>query len=480
MATTIAASSEVRGAWNVRVGALRDRRDLVAAAVGLVIVAIILGGMTLGIRPLTLAGAAIAIVSAVISPPIGLFVIAFLGPLRQPDVLPAPGFNILLVGSTLLGCVYRLPVDRPRIRVPAPLVIVLAFTFYAFVQQLPEMLTGYTGEEPYRIGFQFFQLCGLVGTAIAAGYVMSGNRPWIFLAASLGALTVAGALTWATFETGPAGSPFAGLLAASEDGSRAVGPFGNPNYFGEFLATGIVTAAALATVAVGRTERGLLFLVALVGGAAVALSLSRGAIVATLAGLASLAVLRSRFLGAALVMAGVVIILFAYPAFVEFRLGPSSETAYSELNASDASRFDAVLAGPQLFLTSPLFGVGFGQYSALSARFTEGHISIGSHNWYMNVLAEQGLVGVVLWASFLISLVVCLRKRPEAPRIVGLAVLATFAAGSLFTTQPASFQTSVLPVIVISATLVANWGPGPGLSPRPPEDPIVPAPTGGT
>lgn len=481
MTASLASRADLRAERNVPASvALRGRRDLVSAAVGVVIVGVILAGMTLGIRPLTLLGTALALILSVIAPSIGVFILAFMGPLKQPDVLPAPGFNVLLVASTLLGCIYRLPIDRPQIRIPVPLLILLAFALYAFVQQLPEMLAGYVGEEPYRIGFQFFQLCALVGAAIGAGYVMSGNRPWVYLAASLGALAIAGGLTLTTYDTGTAGSPFAGLLAASEDGSRAVGPFGNPNYFGEFLATGIVTAAALAQVSRSRGSRVVLFAVAVLGGAAVALSLSRGAIAATLAGLASLVLMRSRMLGAALVIVGGLAIVFAYPAFVEWRLGPASETAFSELNASDAGRLDAVLAGPQLFLSSPLFGVGFGQYSALSARFTEGHVSIGSHNWYMNVLAEQGLVGIALWGLFLASLVLLLLKRPEAPRVVGLAVLATFAAGSMFTTQPASFQTSILPVIVISATLVANWGSGPAQGPLESRDSGAFAASGGT
>jgi len=434
-----------------RVTPVSHGRILLAA---IPIAAVIILGMALGLRPLTAAGVGAAIVAAIVSPPLGLLLLAFMGSLKQPDVLPVPGFNFVLMGAVLLGCIYRLPIDRPRVRLTAPLLLLLAFFLYAFAQQSPEMIAGYQSEEARRIGSQLIQLATLVGTAIAAGYIMSGRRPYPFMAACLAAALLASLLTIATYDNPVASSPLAGLLAHTDDGTRAVGPFGNPNYFGESLATGMATALGWGISAGGRAVRWLLVGVAVLVGAALALSLSRGAIAALLAGLACLAILRSRPLGAALVILGLVGVVVVYPAFVEWRLGG---VAYSALNESDSSRLDAVLAGPQLFLSSPLFGVGFGQYSSLSAQFTEGHFSIGSHNWYMNVLAEQGLVGAVLWSLLLVSVVLQLRSRAVPARLVGFGVLAVFAAGSLFTTQPASFQTAVLPLIVICAALVGDW-----------------------
>jgi O-antigen ligase len=419
----------------------------------------LLVGMTLGLRPLVALAAAASILGAVATPALGVFVLAFMGPLKQPDVLPAPGFNVILVGAILFGCLYRLPIDRPQIRISTPVLILLAFVLYVFVQQTPEMLVGYEGLEPHRIGFQFFQLCGLVGAAIGAGYVLSGKGPGFVLAALMGATVVASVLTIVTYDA-TAGSSLGGLLAASEsDGSRAVGPFGNPNYFGEFLATAIVSAVGLALVSRQTALRIALGGVALLACVALALSLSRGAIVALVVGLGVLAMIRNRFVGVGLVAAGAAAVGLLYPRFLEWRLGSTSPTEIAALNASDSGRLDAVLAGPQLFLSSPLFGVGFGQYSVTSARFTEGHIAIGSHNWYMNVLAEQGVVGAVLWALLLVTVALHLRTRVASARLVGIGVLATFAAGSMFTNQPSSLQTSILPLLVIVATMAATWAP---------------------
>ena len=426
-------------------------------------------GMLWDIQSLTAIAAIAALLSAVVSPPVGLILLAFMGPLKSPDVIPPPGFNFALLGAILMGCIYRLPIDRPRVRLTAPALLLLAFLLYAFVQQSPEMIAVYLGDEPHRLGGRLIQLAACAGTAIAAGYVVSQQRPYVFLAAGLGAACVASLLTISENYGGVASSPLADVLTQTDNGIRAVGSFGNPNYFGQFLATAIATAVGWSLLTTQRMLRWLLLGVAVLAGAALALSLSRGAIGALLAGMACLAMLRSRPLGAAFVVLGLVGAVVVYPAFVEWRLGSATGAAYSALNASDAYRLSAVLAGPQLFLSSPLFGVGFGQYSVLSAQFTAGHFAIESHNWYINVLAEQGLVGAVLWALLLVSVVLRLRVRPAPARLVGFGVLAVYTAGSLSTTQPTDLQTSVLPLIVISAALVGDWSQATSIGPLRPD-----------
>ena len=430
-------------------------------AVAVAICLATLAAMMLGFAGLTLAAVAVALFAAVASPPIGLLVLAFLGPLKPPDAIPPPGFDVVLVGAILVGCVYRLPIDRPRFAPPAALLVLLAFFLYITVQQLPEALSGYAGDAAHRIGFLYLQVAALVGTAVAAGYILRDRRPWPFLAMSLAAACVAAFLAISVPDNQASPGVLAGLIAQMDDGTRAVGPFGNPNYFGHFLAAAIALAIAWAAITRERGRQWALIGAGFLIGYALTLSLSRGAIAAFLAGILVLAFSRSRALGVAVVVVGLAAILIIYPIFIQWRLeslnGYASSAAYQALQASDASRLDAILAGPQLFLTAPLFGIGFGQYSELSSQFTSLHFAIGSHNWYMSVLAEQGLVGTILWLLLLASVAHKLWSRPPAARWVGFAVLAVFAAGSAFVTQPVSFQTAVLPVIVIVATLVGDW-----------------------
>ena len=108
-----------------------------------------------------------------------------------------------------------------------------------------------------------------------------------------------------------------------------------------------------------------------------------------------------------------------------------------------------------MFATAPLFGIGFGHYALMSGRFTG--YAIESHNWYANVLAEQGLVGVALWIPMLAAIAIQLLRAPRAARSVGLAVFVVYATGSAFLQPPLSVQTSAFAVIVVVAALVGDW-----------------------
>jgi O-antigen ligase len=155
--------------------------------------------------------------------------------------------------------------------------------------------------------------------------------------------------------------------------------------------------------------------------------------------------------------------LVVYPAFVEWRLvnltGSASAAAFEVMARSDEGRLAGVLAGLPLFLSSPIVGVGFGQYLAASVEVFGSQAVLGAHNWYVYVLAEQGVVGITLWLIVLVAVVAELRNRPSAPRRVGFAVFSSLAVASLFLEAPTSFQTVALPSLFLVAALVSDWGP---------------------
>jgi O-antigen ligase len=157
-----------------------------------------------------------------------------------------------------------------------------------------------------------------------------------------------------------------------------------------------------------------------------------------------------------------VLVILGYPLFVEWRLtteaGSASAAAAAELAGSDQSRFSAILAGPALFAMSPIFGIGFGQYQYMSALVTDQGAGLVAHNWYGTVLAEQGLLGIVVWLLMLVAVATWLRSRQARPRSIGFAVFGAFVVGCLFLQPPTSFQMTVLPAIVLTGTLVGDWG----------------------
>lgn len=108
----------------------------------------------------------------------------------------------------------------------------------------------------------------------------------------------------------------------------------------------------------------------------------------------------------------------------------------ADADSSSLERYEAWLAGLDMFRGSPLWGVGFGQ-------FTDYHF-LTAHNTLILVLAELGIVGaflfsMLLWLSIKTPLVAIARYRgrPEArvAEIWGVALLASMIAilsGSLF------------------------------------------------
>jgi len=447
-----------------RAGVLEDGRLLLA---GLAISGAIVAGMSFESGTLMVAAAFAAFVAGLFYPALGLVVLAFMGPLRPPPEIPAPGFNLILVAAILLGCVYRLPLSRTRLRASPPLLFLLAFVLYAFVQQLPDMAAGYAGIRAHDVGYLFFQMLTGLGTVVVAGFVLRGRSPYPFLVALLMSATFAAALGIVTAD----GVPHAALVnlqAPADVESRASGPFGNPNSFGQLLAYASVLAAGwFASTHSLRLRAGLLVAAGIMG-FAVSISLSRGAAATLFAGLVVLAFTRSRALGFAAMGAALVLVVIGYPLFVEWRLtteaGSASSAAVAELAASDEGRLSAVLAGPALFAMSPIFGIGFGQYKYLSALVTGTGEGLVAHNWYGTVLAEQGLLGIVLWMLMLVAVGVWLRSRPARPRSIGFVMLGAAIVGCLFREPPTSFQTSVLPTIVLTAALVGDWGGRPAVA----------------
>jgi O-antigen ligase len=457
--------------------------DVRIVAVALVIGGAIVAGMAWNIAPLTTLGVLAAIVVALLAPPVGLALIAIMGPLQPPLVVPSPpGFNAVLVGAVVLGCVYRLPIDRPRIRLTGPFLVLLAFVVYVWAEQTPDMIAGYVGDRGHLAGSLFAQLITGFGAIIAAAYVLRGRSPYPFLALGLASATFAAILAIVTTNNPAVGPPIAGLLDPSHIDQRGIGTFSNPNYFGLFEAIAMVTAAGWMIGTHSPRLRFVLLVTSAVLGVGLALSLSRGAVIAMPAGLACLAFASTRARTAGLFAAGLIVAtLVLFPIFVDWRLsttsGSDSANAYAALADSTEGRLSAVLAGPRLFLTSPVFGIGWGYYSTMSAEAAGPGVSLAAHNWYINVLAEEGAVGIVLWTLLLVALVIALRSRPKVPRSLGFGALGAYAVGSLFLEPPTSFQTSVLAILVIVAALTSDWS-SPPVPARPPAGESPPPMTG--
>ena len=323
------------------------------------------------------------------------------------------------------------------------------------------MLTGWSGAEGHLVGYLYVQLVTNFALAVGAAFVLRARSPYLYVGAALTGAVLSAGLALATFGSTSAGPFLDAFVDVSLAGGRAVGPFGNPNYFGLSSAIALVATVGCLMLVRTRAKRAIIVTAAVILAVALVLSLSRGAMAAALAGLVALAFVRSWKLGVVIILIGLVAIVAIYPIFVDWRLGYTngmpSRASYQIIAESDGSRLLGALAGWTLFQESPLFGVGWGHYSFLSGDAAGLSFGIAAHNWYVGILAELGLVGIGLWLAFLGSIAVRLVRRPSRPRIFGIGVLVTYAAGSMFLEPPASVQTSAMPILFVVAALVADW-----------------------
>ena len=218
---------------------------------------------------------------------------------------------------------------------------------------------------------------------------------------------------------------------------RAQGSFGHPNQFGGYLALLIPLAVA---VTLSRAySRGLRWLAAtalVFALPALVFSFSRGALVAlVLGGLIWLGIVRPRTAIVAAVVTGVVFSVAA-PSTLRARLDPQASRGDIPLRA------DIWRAAVEIYGRHPLIGVGLNNFSEAYARLPS-TIAGGSQrrllenqdlvvpphaqNLYLNILAEEGIVGLGAFALFaMASLLVAYRasrlRHDGAGRAVGLAI----------------------------------------------------------
>jgi O-antigen ligase len=257
--------------------------------------------------------------------------------------------------------------------------------------------------------------------------------------------------------------PLRALFGAGEPTLRAVGTFTNSNYYGMFAAVAAVMMASLA-VRTGGLVRVAWLVGTVVSVAGVVASFSRGALLALGVGLVIVAFQRGRRTGIAAMVAIAIGGAVLIPAFVDTRLEITTGGIYAlptaELAASDATRSDAFLTGLRMFIENPLAGVGFGQFRFHAQDYIGSNTTTYPHSTWTKLLAEQGLIGFVVFGALVLVGVWMMRKRqhPWLP-VVGVGAI-TYAIAGTFLEPLISLQTSGLIWISLAAVL-ADPSPAP-------------------
>jgi len=251
----------------------------------------------------------------------------------------------------------------------------------------------------------------------------------------LGAL-VFGAVLAASF--GVLAPPEAGVI---EEGSRATGTVGDPNELAAFLLAGLAVAAGFA---LGRAHS----LPVRVGAAAavplcaagIFLSLSRGGLIAL-----GVMFLAAMFLAGRwrLAVTGLLLAVVVGGVFYFTQLAPLPARERITMAQGGSGRSDLWTVGLRMVKANPITGVGVGNFKAESAQYTlqPGTIERAdlifssepkvTHNTYLEITAELGLPGLLLFLAIIGSSLGCALKAARTWERRGDASMDALARGVL-------------------------------------------------
>src|SRR6266480_7719450 len=399
--------------------------------------------------------------------------------------LPRFQWSLTLFGLcvfTLSVVTYRLPAGEvgvaiaavglalqlSKVRVPFPVWLFGAFVLWAFVASLA---SPYADIALDKVPDQLKLLAIML---IVANALLTEGRLRFYLLFFLGCFVL---------------FPVRGTLVGGDDVfGRAVWNYiySNPN-----------DLAALCLLALG-VALGFMFskpsriLVRLGGGISAILLLvvilltqSRGAFIGLVAGMGPALIWSGlKRPGRLLFFAGILalVIGLAIPASVWERLSGieklTSESTIAEADAlgSAAQRLAIQKVAWQIFVDNPVFGVGLGAYPLMNARYAPELGISDTHNTYLNLAAELGLPGLVLWCALVLSV---LRYAYRSRRLAAPGELATqqawieralcaYLVAAVFGSfAKLTFPYLLLAVLWCSATLLASPSPTPNAGEKP-------------
>ncbi|MGW5607984.1 O-antigen ligase family protein [Streptomyces sp. NPDC003753] len=227
------------------------------------------------------------------------------------------------------------------------------------------------------------------------------------------------------------------LLLDGEYASHRLTGLGlNPNYLGAALALPLVTAVGLV-----RFHRCRPWLVpAAVCALAVLETRSRGAFVMVAVGLACV-LLAGRPLWQKTVTALTIgVVVLALPGALDSLQGDlTGGRTPTELNANTHVREQAALLALRVALDHPLRGIGYGMFPEYARSSSVLGIYINTHNDYLRLAAETGLVTL---AALLALLWLGLSRRYPADHAVLQSLCVSYAVGLLFANALTDFLVS--------------------------------------
>ena len=249
-----------------------------------------------------------------------------------------------------------------------------------------------------------------------------------------------------------------GDLGPGSTSIRVFGTFAQPNPYAGYLNFALLLALALVVFGEDARERWVAGAAAVLLLVAQVLANSRGGLLGLVAAVVVLAVVgwrRERLAGWVLLI-GVPVMTVAWFAHLvptrienavvsQFRLSNLSlSSGVTQANLSTDERLAHWLAGLRMFAAHPVLGVGAGNYNAAYAQVAVSGWAepLGqSHNYYINVAAETGVLGllaflaltaVTLYLGWRVAHAAVIRRAPNCALALGFfAALVALAVHNL-------------------------------------------------
>jgi O-antigen ligase len=412
------------------------------------------GLLWLSAGPLMLAVLAMVAV-AIVSPVAGLATLAVILPIPEPDLLIPIRVVGAVVGATAFGTLLRTAMRPAPIRISPGTLIALGYLALSGLSVIPAV-SGYPAEWEKSAALSFIHLATGIAIVILASHLLRDRSSAPIVALAVASACVVAAIGIADFvHLGGATGGFAQLLPASDE-TRSSGVFSNSNYQGFFLAQAAILALAIATA--GRGLAALLSGFALIViGVGLAATLSRGGFLGLAAGVVIAAWIRSPRFAIALVVMLAAAVAIVYPIFLAARLdltaGSTDLAAYLGQARSEFERTTAFEAGLRLFQSAPIFGVGFGVFEFTSSQYLTFSFATFSHDQWLDILAEQGLVGIGLVLTALAGLASALSRSEHRLASGARAMLGAYLVASFFIDSATSIQISGLTWLILGIVL---------------------------
>jgi O-antigen ligase len=360
----------------------------------------------------------------ILRPRISLYLMAFAVPWGSLDFVSLGGLRLdsadILVGFLALGWLlsWGLPRSmgggRDRERPEIPAYLVLSIVLFIGVMLLSTAVA-ISRKDSLKEIFKWLEFIILV--MLGAQYLRTRRQIWMLVICIVVAAITQSFFGYAQaiFHLGPASFVRSFTL-------RVYGTFDQPNPYAGYLNMALVVTLALVLLGKDWLTRIIAGVAACLIGGAFALTQSRGGQIALLAALTFilLAGIPRIRMWVRIVIVGLLVIIEGMAAgFLPLYLFNQADSFLglnqislqdpNPQNYSTAERLAHWIAGIHMYLAHPILGVGIGNYPDAYASYyvTIFVNSLGqAHNYYINIAAETGTIGLVIYLFFIVSMLV--------------------------------------------------------------------------